>query len=67
MRFSYNRKTPQLLKAFNFSYFEELMFGQESIWKFSSPEGKLSRRYHCQKTGCDCKIYFANLMIAFPA
>lgn len=34
MQFSYNMKTPQLLKAVNFSYFEEIIFGQESIWKF---------------------------------
>lgn len=35
MQFSYTRKTAQLLKALNFSYFEELIFGQESTWKFS--------------------------------
>lgn len=35
MQFSYTRKTPQLQNALNFSYLEELIFGQESIRKFS--------------------------------
>lgn len=35
MQFPHTWKTPQLLKALNLNSFEEIIFGQEAIWKFS--------------------------------
>jgi len=34
MPFPHTQKTPQLLKALNLNFFEEIIFGQEAIWKF---------------------------------
>lgn len=34
MLFPHTQKTPRLLKALNLNFFEEIIFGQEAIWKF---------------------------------